>query len=192
MGRSFAHITIKGQTQDAIVRYLEKLERKAYVSPSINSYVVIYDEKCNSEFADISNLSIQISRYFRCPTFSVIIYDESVFYYELYENGNLLDTYSSSGIDSFPEGGDAEKLCYVLGAKQSINRVRPILREPNTEEIYLFSSARHKKLVEELGLSLWSSDVIGGYQDIEEESIDAIIFDERPRADERRKGTRSS
>ena len=90
----------------------------------------------------------------------------------------MIDEYCSSGEDLFPEGGNAHKLCTVLGVQQSINRVRPILREPSIEEIYLFASERHKKLVVELGLSVWSTEVIGGYRDIEEEEIDAIIFDE--------------
>ena len=33
-------------------------------------------------------------------------------------------------------------------------------------------------LVRELSLPLWSTEIIGGYRDIEEEEIDAIIFDE--------------
>ena len=37
---------------------------------------------------------------------------------------------------------------------------------------------RHKRLVKELGLSIWSTDIIGGHRYIEENEIDAIIFDE--------------
>jgi hypothetical protein len=111
-------------------------------------------------------------------TFPIVIDDESIFAYKLYKNGNLMDEYSSSGKNLFPAGGDAQKLCTILGVQESINRVRPILREPSTEKVYLFASERHKKLVKELGLSVWSTGVIGGYSDIEEEEIDAIVFDE--------------
>lgn len=179
MGRSFANITVGGQTQDTLVSYLKQIKRNAYVSPSINNFVVLYDENSEFDMEELSNLSLQISRDFSCLTFPIVIYDESIFGYMLYENGNLMDEYTSSGEeDSFPRGGDAQKLCTILGVKESINRVRPILREPSTEKVYLSASGRHKKLVKELGLSVWSTGVIGGYRDIEEEVIDAIVFDE--------------
>ena len=88
-----------------------------------------------------------------------------------------MDEYCSLGEDSFPEGGDAQKLCTILGAKKLIDRVRLILREPTTEQVYLFASQRHKRLLKELKLSMWSTDTIGGYRDIQEEEIDAVIFD---------------
>jgi len=178
MGRTFANITIRSQTQDTFVSYLRQLKRNAYVSPSVNKFVVLYDEDSEFDIEELSNLSLQIFKDFSCLAFPIIIDDESIFSYQLYENGNLMDEYCSSGEDLLPEGGDAQKLCNILGSKKSINMVRPILREPSTEKVYLFASERHKNLVKELGLSLWSTEVIGGYRDIEEEEIDAIVFDE--------------
>jgi len=178
MGRTFANITVGGQTQDTLVNYLRKAKRNAYISPSFNDFVVVYDEDSEFDMEKLSNLSLQISKDLKCLTFPIVINDESAFSYELYENGNLIDEYSSSGEDLFPEGGDAQKLCTILGVKKSISKVRPILREPSTEKVYLFASKRHEKLVRELDLSVWSTEVIGGYQDIEEEEIDAIVFDE--------------
>ena len=178
MGRTFMNITVRGQTQDTLVSYLRQLKRNAYVSPSVNDFVVVYDENSESNLEQLSDLSLQISKDLNCITFLITIYDESIFYYELHENGKLLDEYSSSGVDLFPEGGDTQKLCTVLKRPRSIDRVRPILREPTTEKTYSFASERHKKLVNELGLSVWSTDTIGGYRDIEEAVIDAIIFDE--------------
>ena len=140
--------------------------------------MVVYDEDSEFNMEELSNLSLQISKDFYCVTFSIVIYDESWFAYDLYKNGNLRDEYCSSGEDLFPEGGDAQKLCTILDAKRSSNRVRAILREPTTEQVYLYASQRHKKLVKELGLSIWSTDIIGGYRDIQEEEIDAVVFDE--------------
>lgn len=174
MGHTFANITVKGQAQDTFIRYLKKLKINAYVSPSINDFVVIYDE----EIDRLSDLTFQISQDFNCLTFAILIDDESAFYYQLFQSGNLMDEYCSSGIDLFPEGGDAQKLCTLLDKKQLINRIRPILRQPSTEKIYLFASQRHRRLVKELGLSIWSTDRIGEYQDIEEEAIDPLVFDE--------------
>ena len=179
MGRSFANITVKGQTQDSLVEYLKQARRNAYVSPSVDDLVVVYDEDSEFNIKGLYDLSLQMSKDFNCLTFSITIYDESSFVYELFENGNLMDEYfSSTEEDLFPKGGDAQKLCSILGVKQSINRVRPILREPSTENVYLFASQRHKHLVRELCLPLWSTEIIGGYRDIEEEVIGAIIFDE--------------
>lgn len=154
MGRTFANITVGGQTQDTLVSYLRQIKRNAYVSPPVNNFVVLYDENSEFDIEELSNLSLQISRDFSCLTFPIVIDDESIFAYKLYENGNLMDEYSSSGENLFPEGGDAQKLCTILGVQESINRVRPILREPSTEKVYLFASERHQKLVKELGLSV--------------------------------------
>ena len=179
MGRTFTNITVEGQTQDILVNYLSQHKRNAYVSPSVDNFVVVYDEDSEFNLEELSKLSLQISKDFSCLTFPIVINDESVFSYELYESGNLMDEYCSSAEeDLFPEGGDAQKLYTIFGVKQSISKVRPILREPSTEKVYLFASERHKKLVKELGLSVWSTEVIGGYSDIEEEEIDAIVFDE--------------
>lgn len=176
MGQTFANITVKGQKQNILIDYLNKFKRNAYVSPSVNDFVVVYDEYSESNLEELSKLSLQISKDLCCVTFSIAIYDESWFAYELYENGNCIDEYISSGKDAFPEGGNTLKLCTILGAKGTINKVRPILREPTTEKVYLFASQRHQELVKKLGLSIWSTDIIGGYQYIDEEEIDAIIF----------------
>ncbi|MEM7557285.1 MAG: hypothetical protein AAF378_25010 [Cyanobacteria bacterium P01_A01_bin.84] len=178
MGHGFANITVRGQTQNTLLNYLKKHQRNAYVSPKVNNFVVVYDEDSEFDLEKLSNLSLQISGDFSCVAFSIVTYDESWFAYDLYENGNLRDEYCSSGEDLFPEGGDAQKLCTILGAKSSINRIRPILREPTTETVYLFASQRHKNLVRELGLPTWSTYIIGGYRDIKEEEIDAVVFDE--------------
>ena len=161
MGITFANITVQGQMQDVLVNYLKQAKRNAYISPAINNFVVVYDEDSEFNLVELSNLSLQISRDFSCLTFPIIINDESVFSYELYQNGNLIDEYCSSAEeDLFPEGGDAQKLCTILGVKQSINKVRPILRELSTENVYLFASQRHKDLVRELSLPLWSTSII--------------------------------
>ncbi len=152
MGRSFANITVKGQTQNTLLDYLNKHRRDAYVSPSINYSVVVYDRESEFDIRELSNLSLQIPKNFNCVTLAIVIYDESWLAYDLYENGNLIDEYCSSREGLFPEGGNAQKLCTFLSAKQSINRVRSILREPTTEQVYLFASQRHKKLVQELEL----------------------------------------
>ena len=178
MGQTFANITVKGQAQKTLVNYLKKLKRNAYVSPSVADFVVVYDEEIEADLEELSNLSIQISEDFNCLTFAIFVYDEANFHYELYQDGDLLDEYNSSGVDLFPEGGDSQKLCTAFNIKQSTNRVRPILREPTNETAYVFASTRHKRLVNELGLSEWSTDIMGGYQYIAEGEIDAVIFDE--------------
>ncbi|MGD1918231.1 MAG: hypothetical protein ACFCAD_04715 [Pleurocapsa sp.] len=136
MGRSFANITEKGQTQNTLLDYLNKHRRDAYVSPSINYSVVVYDRESEFDIRELSNLSLQIPKNFNCVTLAIVIYDESWLAYDLYENGNLIDEYCSSREGLFPEGGNAQKLCTFLSAKQSINRVRSILREPTTEQVY--------------------------------------------------------
>lgn len=181
MGTFFANITVVGQNQDTLVQYLEKINKNAYVSPTVNNCTVVYDEESDYDTEKLSSLAIQISTNFNCPTFAILIHDDSVFHYELYKDGQLLDEYISnpptenSTSISFPEGGDAETLCNVLGAKQAINQIRPILREPGNDGMYFFASERHKKLVKKLGLpDFWSTNCVGGYRYIEEEYDDII------------------
>lgn len=181
MGRSFSNITIKGQNQIKIADYLESLSRRAYVSPTINNFTVVFDEESEKDYTKLSYLATRLSENFGCLTLPIFIYDESVFCYELYKDGQLLDEYISkpdfhdSKLDPYPEGGDAEILCKVLNIKKATSIVRPILREPSTEKGYHFASDRHMKFVRALGLPLWST---GGYSDIEDEIMNELIFGE--------------
>ncbi|EAZ91816.1 hypothetical protein [Crocosphaera chwakensis] len=178
MGPSFTNIIVKGQTQDILVNYLKQLNRIAYVSPTENDYTVVYDQKSEQDLKQLSDLANQISKDLTCLAFAILIYDESVFCYELYEQGKLLDEYNSNpdihdnnynlNNLAFPEGGDAEKICNKLGVKSMIDKVRPILREPNNSEFYLLASTRHKRLVKVLGIPIfWSTDFVGGYRYID-------------------------
>jgi hypothetical protein len=55
MGRTFANITVGGQTQDTLVSYLRQIKRNAYVSPPVNNFVVLYDENSEFDIEDLSN-----------------------------------------------------------------------------------------------------------------------------------------
>jgi hypothetical protein len=173
MGNFYTNITVKGQEQNSLLNYLEQLQRNAYISPSIDDFTVVYDKASEHNAGELFSLASQISNQFNCSTFAVLNHDESVFCYELFQSGSLIDQYISnpgfhdSEAGDFPEGGNAQKLCIALGSTKAINKVRPILREPS-QGVYLLASERHTKLIQALKIPVfWASDSVGGYENIE-------------------------
>jgi hypothetical protein len=184
VGNFYTNITFQLPNQEQLIDYLTEVGRSTYVSPTINGFTVVYDEKSETQCQELFNLTSQLSRRFNCAALAVLVHDDQVLHYELYQAGELIDEYISDPgfhnpeAGSFPEGGDAKKLCTSFGVKHAINQVRTILRKPGGEGSYLFASARHERLVRTLGISPFWARGVGGYRNIERGSIAEIDEDD--------------
>lgn len=111
MGLNYTSITVKGPTQDQLVRYFAERDRPAWISVTSNAITTIFDKDFNrggvvwrrfevpaqyrrGETA-WEPLATNLAQHFHCPTFAVEIYDSDVFYYQLYAAGRVIDEYSS-------------------------------------------------------------------------------------------------
>jgi hypothetical protein len=170
MGNFYTNITLRGPGQDEVAAVLSREGREALVSPTVNGFTTVFDAECEMQDTRVlAALAADLSSEFACPALAVLNHDDDVFLYELYSNGELMDTYDSapgyfdsSTEPSAPKGGNAEELCSAMGAPERAAEVRSILRKSGfADEGYVFEFERHKALGDALGLP--SLSVAAGY-----------------------------
>src|SRR5262245_52056622 len=127
MGAFYGNITLKGPSQAAVVEALRG--RRAIVTPRIGDYTVAFDSVCDEQDTDgIQALTSRLSRELRCPALAIIVHDDDVLVYFLYQDGELTDWYNSSPSyfdfgsadePAAPDGGNAEHLCETFRVGRS-------------------------------------------------------------------------
>jgi hypothetical protein len=179
MGNFYTNITLRSH-QARILDILEREERSAYVTPTVNGCTVVCDQECDEQDTDVlQELAALLSRELACVTFAVLNHDDDILAYWLYENGHLSDQYDSTpnyfsddeDEDALPSGGDAHRLCRAFGVMQNVAEVEDVLRTPSFSEgeHYLFAVDRHADLVEALGVPLFSVGL--GYAYVENDEL---------------------
>jgi hypothetical protein len=163
MGAFYGNITLKGPNQEKIVQSLRS--RRAIVAPKVGDYTVAFDSVCDEQDIEgIQSLTSELSRELCCSALAVIVHDDDVLGYFLYEDGELSDWYNScpsyfnfgSAKESDgPAGGDAERLCAVFGAGNP-KELESIFRKQRGKRGYVFETERHKDLVRALSLPAFS------------------------------------
>ena len=156
MGNFYINHTVCGQDLSAVIQQLSGSE--AYVSREKNGCFVIFDQKSEAEFNPaIEKLGIEFSRRPGARVLSVMIADDDIMMYWLFQEGKVVDTYNSNpGYDEvadpprLPEGGDSSKLCSAFPCKNA-EEVERVLRTPAAGG-YVFEFERHKALTTLLGL----------------------------------------
>ena len=157
MGNFYVNTTVSGPSQEAVSRALSG--RRAYVSPALNNYVVIYDQASGEDPFEGFGLTERISQVLKCPALIVGVFDDDVLLYRLYVNGALMDEYNSdpgygeSSEITLPTGGDGAKLHSAFSTGDA-TRLSSILRRArgSEQDQYLFESERHADLAKELGM----------------------------------------
>ena len=183
-GNFYTNITVKGPGQIQVCDFLKARGRKAFVSKTVNGFTVVYDQGIDDqELPVLRTLLESISKHFQAPALAVLNHDDDILMYIFYNRGILVDEYNSSpgyfsgDILAKPSGGDAKKLCFILGNIEKVDKVDKILRKPGGTKGYLFAIDRHRDLAEELGLPLFS--VGFGYNYIEQGELpDGLLKDE--------------
>lgn len=175
VGNFYTNITLRTTDQDAVVDYLNRAGRTTFVSPVFQGYVCVFDEVCDSQDdREISGLTKALSARLKCAAISVLNHDDDIFWYQVYENGEVVDSYDScpgyfagGGASLKPSGGTPEVLCRVFAASGREEDLKSILTGPAT-----FAVERHMAMFETLGLPTFS--VGAGYTYIEEGDCDSI------------------
>ncbi|MBX3375936.1 MAG: hypothetical protein KF678_02900 [Phycisphaeraceae bacterium] len=155
MGYFYTNFTLATAETNVVTRTLKSLKRSAYITPPINGFTVIYDRVCDEQDVDeIDRLSNRFSKKLACAVFAVMIHDDDILGYWLYERGKLLDGYCSCPDYFDPEadpeadrGGDAKVLCRALGSTgaKSVQRVLDSSK-------YVLEHERHRDLVKLLNI----------------------------------------
>jgi hypothetical protein len=159
MGNFYTNYTLRGPSQQSVAEALAG--RSAIVTPAQDGCVVVFDEESDEQNQEIiAELAAHLSGKFRCPLLAVLNHDDSIFWYQLYLDGELVDEYDSSpnyfnGTEeepSPPSGGDAQKLCTAFGTN-AVVEVESILRKSaGDDDGYIFAFERHDDLAAALGV----------------------------------------
>ena len=171
VGQFYTNLTLRGVDQRRVIETLSANYRRAFVSPAINGMVVVYDEECEQQNPQvIMDVGRHLSALFNCPLLAVMVHDDDVLCYWLFDKGKTSDEYVSSPSyfepspqPAEPEGGDAEKLCQAFGCAAPAHEVDAILRKSAVDaDGFLSETERHRSLAQVLGLPVCSVAV--GYE----------------------------
>ena len=167
MGSFYTNVLVQGATQDEIAEDLRGIGREAYVSPTVGRFTVVYDAL--SECQDhglLAHFAGQLSRRLGATTMASLMHDDDVLMYWLFQEGELVDEYSSApgyfededGAATPPRGGDARRLCLAFGAAGAEGEVEGVLRAFGAGARYAFETDRHHDLIRLLGLPAFAAD----------------------------------
>lgn len=165
MGTLYTNITLKGPQAPDIIQELSNQGRSAFVSSSEDGLTTVYElDSDEGESSILQELAEDLSGYFGCPAFAVQTLDEETFCYWLYDDGQLLDTYSSPApllnskgtCSPKASGGNPELLVQHLNLNASVEEIADTLLCPDQECGITLAVDRHLSLVELLELPLCS------------------------------------
>ena len=81
MGLFYTTFTTLGPDATAVSAALKKLRRAAFVSPTVEAYTVVYDQKTEEQdFTEIEKLGVELSKACGAPVLAAALHDDDVLY----------------------------------------------------------------------------------------------------------------
>ena len=168
MSSFYANITTRGPAAAELAAYLRQTGQIAYVSPAGGDAAVIF----HSDLGGQEALAGDVSRQFNCPALLVMAASPTTLLYQLYRDGEQIDSYVSSPHDELDLGdsatpaGDADILCEAFELERAARGVRRVLDRPTDETRgYALAVNRHGELARALRLPLFAAGA--GFDSIE-------------------------
>jgi hypothetical protein len=136
MGNWYTNVALKGAQQADVVAALEELGRRAYVTPEMSGWIVVYDQQTDDfDLSILESLALTLSARLSCTALASCNADDDVLWLALYENGTLSTRYASSRKefedgDEFPDLQEtAQVLSRVFEKPEAKNEVLGLLRK---------------------------------------------------------------
>jgi hypothetical protein len=143
MGSFYTNITLRDPKGDIPEEVLRNIGRSAYVFRKAND-VVVFDQRCEDQDSEeLAALADHFSSELKCVTFAVLNHDDSVLWFQVYQDSNLLAEYASKD----GPRTDIRALCHALNRSEAWLQVWFTLRRP-----YIFETNRHAALVRIFGI----------------------------------------
>jgi hypothetical protein len=96
MGNWYTNVCIKSAAQDAVVSTLNDLGRRAYVTPEVNGWIIVYDQESDKfDLNQLESLTKTLSTYLSCTALASFNADDDVLWLATYEGGRLTTRYAS-------------------------------------------------------------------------------------------------
>lgn len=171
MGLIYTTFTIHGPGQTQIVAALKQMHRKAFVSPKLGKYLVVYERETELQnFEEIKKLGKKLSKVDKCNSvLAAALHDDDVLYLWLFQGGQCCDFYDSlpqyfdpKAEPGPPAGGNIAALCKAFGSVTKERRIERLLRanllDGQLSEIH-GEFERHQALIKELGMPPFAAGV---------------------------------
>jgi hypothetical protein len=170
VGLFYTTFTTFGPDATTVSTVLKKLRRAAFVSPTVEAYTVVYDQKTEEQdFTEIEKLGVELSKACNAPALAAALHDDDVLYLWLFQSGEQKDFYNSlpqyfdpDAEPGPPEGGNSGLLCEVFEHFGKTKRVEKLLRanllDDKLPEIP-GELERHQALIKELEMPAYAAAV---------------------------------
>lgn len=174
MGNWYTNICVKGPEQADVVATLDELGRRAYVTPELGGWIIVYDQESDKfDLNELESLALTLSTRLSCLALASFNADDDILWLGLYDRGKLATRYASDK-QQFEDGGEfpnvkevADVLCRIFAASGKNPQVRKILRRRHgilgllstflkVRIAYLVEVLRHSDLAEALGIPMAS------------------------------------
>jgi hypothetical protein len=170
VGLFYTTFTTFGPDHSMVVTALQRIQRSAFVSPTIDRYSVVYERTTEEQdFTEIDTLGKKLSDSFGAPVLAAVLHDDDVLYLWLFRAGECCDFYDSlpqyfdpDAEPGAPEGGNSAMLCEAFEHPHNEERVETLLRANLLDEELPEISGeleRHQALIRELGMPAFAAGV---------------------------------
>ncbi|HYL86610.1 MAG TPA: hypothetical protein VE263_20465 [Candidatus Angelobacter sp.] len=174
MGNWYTNICVKGAAQADVVATLDELGRRAYVTPELGGWIIVYDQESDKfDLNELESLALTLSARLSCLALASFNADDDVLWLGLYDHGTLATRYASEK-KHFEDAGEfphipevADVLCRIFEVPDKNQQVRKILGRPHgilgllstffkLRIAYVVEVLRHSDLAEALGIPMAS------------------------------------
>lgn len=154
MTSSYANVSL--YTTNAEDAYEVIADEEAFISPAILGWVTVYERRSDEgDLARLAEIAARLGSALDCPALAMMVVGGDVFFYLLFEGGELVDEYASDP-DFFGEAADDERDALSGDPKRLLRfaipgtkpeHLRAILSDPD-----LGADFRRQALAARLGL----------------------------------------
>lgn len=167
---TYTNIALKTVDRDKVVQTLRDLQRRAYVSPVVGGYVVVYDAATEREPDTLFDVAVKLSASLKCPVIAAYDHNDSLLILITVKDGRRVDTYVSNpgyfaGKREPPKGGDVKTIQAALGVAGKDEALKSVLQS----QIYDYEYDRHDEVIKLLDLPEYCSR--GGHKYFHDDTL---------------------
>ncbi len=153
MGAFFSNIAVKTADGKGVENFLQGHRRTAYLTWSVEGWVMVYDKNIESDFRKAEDLAKNLSKELKTVVFSFMVHDSDNLFYSLYCKGKTYDKYISAGgifdskeaTEDFP--GRPQIVSELCGRTNELKEIKSILKRG-----YTFSEDQLREFAKTLGM----------------------------------------
>ena len=96
MGLFYSNLTVYRPTRPALLTELRRLEREAFLSPTIHGHTVVFDKAMDDQDSKtIEGLGKAVTKALSCSALAAVLHDDDMLYLWLFQKGRVRDRYDS-------------------------------------------------------------------------------------------------